>query len=161
MPGFGNNPQGMSQAIVTPLGPWMPSKDGEPGVFPLSGFIDVPINNYTEPNPEKRIWVQLTWQSQQGALIPNPIVEETQWGNAGITTLIETDQLLGNPFWKHSTYEIVLPFNPNHEVVKISGDINVSELVIDTRCVPEPGTLMLLVTAGLGALCYAWRRRRS
>lgn len=27
--------------------------------------------------------------------------------------------------------------------------------------VPEPGTLVLLITAGLGALCYAWRRRRS
>ena len=27
--------------------------------------------------------------------------------------------------------------------------------------IPEPGTLMLLVTAGLGALAYAWRRCRS
>ena len=27
--------------------------------------------------------------------------------------------------------------------------------------VPEPGTLVLLITAGLGALGYAWRRRRS
>ena len=27
--------------------------------------------------------------------------------------------------------------------------------------VPEPGTLVLLITAGLVALCYAWRRRRS
>ncbi len=27
--------------------------------------------------------------------------------------------------------------------------------------VPEPGTLVLLITAGLGALCYAWRRRRG
>ncbi len=27
--------------------------------------------------------------------------------------------------------------------------------------VPEPGTLVLLVTAGLGLLAYAWRRRRS
>jgi hypothetical protein len=27
--------------------------------------------------------------------------------------------------------------------------------------VPEPGTLVLLVTAGLGALAYAWRRRRA
>jgi len=27
--------------------------------------------------------------------------------------------------------------------------------------VPEPGTLMLLLTAGLGALAFAWRRRRS
>jgi hypothetical protein len=27
--------------------------------------------------------------------------------------------------------------------------------------VPEPGTLVLLGAAGLGALAYAWRRRRS
>ena len=29
------------------------------------------------------------------------------------------------------------------------------------NAVPEPGTLVLLITAGLGALCYAWRRRRK
>ena len=29
------------------------------------------------------------------------------------------------------------------------------------QLVPEPGTLVLLITAGLGALGYAWRRRRS
>jgi len=27
--------------------------------------------------------------------------------------------------------------------------------------VPEPGSLVMLVMAGLGLLCYAWRRRRS
>ena len=32
---------------------------------------------------------------------------------------------------------------------------------INLTAVPEPGTLVLLITAGLAALCYAWRRRRS
>jgi len=32
---------------------------------------------------------------------------------------------------------------------------------IEAYTVPEPGTLVLLVTAGLGLLVYAWRRRRS
>ena len=27
--------------------------------------------------------------------------------------------------------------------------------------VPEPNTLVLVTMAGLGLLCYAWRRRRS
>ena len=30
-----------------------------------------------------------------------------------------------------------------------------------TGSVPEPGTLMLLITAALGAMAYAWRRRQS
>ena len=34
-------------------------------------------------------------------------------------------------------------------------------LVSNPTVVPEPGTLVLLITAGLGALGYAWRRRRS
>ena len=28
------------------------------------------------------------------------------------------------------------------------------------QCVPEPGTLVLLVTAGIGLLLFAWRRRK-
>ncbi len=34
-------------------------------------------------------------------------------------------------------------------------------LVSNPTVTPEPGTLVLLLTAGLGLLCYAWRRRRS
>ena len=37
-------------------------------------------------------------------------------------------------------------------------DLTYQELM---NAVPEPGTLVLLITAGLGALGYAWRRRRS
>jgi hypothetical protein len=41
------------------------------------------------------------------------------------------------------------------------GGGNLSAAISSITVVPEPGTLVLLVTAGLGALAYAWRRRRS
>jgi hypothetical protein len=43
------------------------------------------------------------------------------------------------------------------------GTLTYSGTTVDTTVsfVPEPGTLVLLVTAGLGALAFAWRRRRS
>ena len=46
------------------------------------------------------------------------------------------------------------------------GDENYNDVIppsfgASINVVPEPGTLVLLVTAGLGLLAYAWRRRRS
>ncbi|MCX5655042.1 MAG: PEP-CTERM sorting domain-containing protein [Planctomycetota bacterium] len=150
MPDFGHNPYGMFQATVYPIEAWMPMKDGELGVWPLSGMIDVPINNYPISDNEKLIWVQITWQSQPGGVNQFPMVNEIVWG--GASTLIESDPLPDNPFWTHSTYEIVLPLNPDFEWVTIVGDINVSELVIDTYCTPEPATMALLGLGGLGML---------
>jgi hypothetical protein len=37
--------------------------------------------------------------------------------------------------------------------VTLSGDVI-------HRCVPEPGTLVLLLTAGIGLVLFAWRRRK-
>jgi hypothetical protein len=53
---------------------------------------------------------------------------------------LETQDSNGNGLWNKST------------------DINVQ---VFGSAVPEPGTLALLFTAGLGLLAYAWRRRRS
>jgi hypothetical protein len=36
---------------------------------------------------------------------------------------------------------------------------NVS-LVATTNAVPEPGTIVLLITGMLGLVCYAWRKRK-
>jgi len=49
---------------------WLPVWGGREGVWPLSGTIEVPINNYPPPNPWKDIWVQVTWakQTQQSQL---------------------------------------------------------------------------------------------
>jgi hypothetical protein len=46
--------------------------------------------------------------------------------------------------------------NNGAEEIFLSGTYSPSDILV-----PEPGTLVLLVTAGLGVLAYAWRRRRS
>jgi len=162
MPDFGDNPYGFSPAEVLPIGPWidelMPFEYElgywvGVGVWPLSGEIIVPINNIPRVNEQKIIWVQLTWMPQQDPA-SRPVVEEIEW-NGGPGTIVNEEPI--GPDWIHTTYEIVLPFNPDHEVVYIQGDIYVDELVIDTLCTPEPATLALM---GLGSLLMVVRRRR-
>jgi len=166
LPDFGENPYGMLPAEVLPIGPWMPEwmPYADPaygdhifgvGVWPLSGEIFIPINNVPKPNEQKLIWVQLTWMYQGSdptTMPPFPIVEEIEWGApAQIVSEIQFGP------WTHTTYEIVLPFNPDHEVVRIWGDIWVDEVVIDTLCTPEPATMGLLAVGGVLALI---RRKR-
>ena len=44
--------------------------------------------------------------------------------------------------------------------IGMSGTSGTTFTVSQIGLVPEPGTLVLLGMAGLGVLCYAWRRRR-
>lgn len=163
MPDFGNNPFGFSPAEVHPLGQWMPEWEvyNTPdhsfgyGVWPLSGEIVIPINNVPKENEQKLIWIQLTWMPADNdpVIPPFPMVEEIEWngGQGQIVSEIPFAQ------WMHTTYEIVLPFNPPHEIIRIWGDIWVDEVVIDTLCTPEPATMGLLAAGGVLALI---RRKR-
>ena len=126
------------------------------GVIPLSGWIDVIVDNH-DPRPENEKWIriQLTWINQPG-------------GNGLPPTVTVEDLLNGGPFdvpsigniplgmgWTHTTYEIILPQNPVDEWVYIDGDVFVDELVIDTWCIPEPGSMALI---GIGLLALLKRK---
>lgn len=147
------NPFGPPTVNVFP-GPgmeWMPEYEGRPGVWPLSGEMEFVILNFPEPLPEKRIWVQVTFQNQPGGtggiLESNP--PSASWETISFITLPDG--------WLHQTIEIVIRPNPEFEVLRLFGDINVDEVVIDTICIPEPASLSLLaLTAPLALL----RRRR-
>lgn len=150
VPDVVNNPYGTPSLRVTSNGGWV-----TPGAWYL-GEIDVLIPNSDVPNPEKRIWIQLTWQPADNDpfLQGDPFVAVGPFDNMTMSRYDDgqavTDRI-------HSTFDITISPNPLEEWIAIKGDILVDELVIDTICIPEPATICLL---GLGTLTLL-RRKRS
>ncbi len=129
-------------------GTWSQYYDNHVGVWTLlnaDSHIDVQIANAPDhPDWNKNLWIQLTWQPDSAGS-PSILVDGIQ------TALYETD-LLPNTNWYHSTYTITLPYNPTMETVHISGTVDLGEIVVDTQCIPEPGTLSLLALGGLALI---------
>ncbi len=143
-----------------PLAPWdhwyaQYGLDGRLGVWPLSGLMDVIVDNHNPPNEVKMVWVQLTWMSQDG--LGTPIFQNLNPAPVQPPQLLQ--QIVLPDGWFHSTYYWEIRPNPPDEMFTITGTINVDELVIDTWCIPEPGTVTLAVL-GLGTMLVL-RRRRS
>lgn len=150
------NPYGTPTLFISENSLW-----SDDGVWSLSGEIDVLIPNRPNPFEVKEIWLQLTWKGEDLCSLP-PI---PQIGATGIPTSDYSEiyhkgtmVVPGRPDWKHTTYAINLHPNPPEEWISIKGDISVDQLVIDTRCIPEPATLVLL---GVGALITVFRKRRA
>ena len=144
---------------VTPLAgaSWLEYDQGREGVWPLSGEIFVHVENHLPPNEVKMVWIQLTWRPQD---LADPL------GVPGLTGF--NPDIAGDPLpmedmsfadgWIHTTAYFEIRPNPDWEEFIIFGNINVDELVIDTWCIPEPATMMLL--GGLAIPMLLRRRRR-
>ena len=129
--------------------------DGRQGIWPLGGQIFVMLENYPEALHHKDIWVQLTWEEENAGA--TPLVEA--WAGierAGAITATQVSQvdLPGN--WWLGTYSITLSPNPALETVHITHCIYVDQLIIETQCMPEPGTLVLMGLASV--FLRRWRR---
>lgn len=137
-----------------PWNQWLSEDMGRFGVVPLSGFLDVTVDNHEPPNEFKWVWVQLTWRSQSDG--EEPILENFEpLPDPNFLPKIVQKVDLGGGWWE-STYDWRIYPNPKWEKFRISGTINVDELVIDTWCIPEPTTMVLL---GLGSLFFLRKRK--
>ncbi len=145
----GSNPYGETSLTVVPAPTrvWGEEYYGHTGVWPLSGTITIEVDNRPEPLPEKWILIEVIW-APDGAF---SVSEQ----DSGIQGTLVLDEPLNDP-WRRSVYEIILPYNPPHETILITG-IRVDRLSIDTICIPEPATLCLLA---VGASLVLLRRRR-
>jgi hypothetical protein len=146
-------PSTMLHVFPGPGMEWIPFDPDAPermGIWPLSGVMDVVVDNH-DPHPENEKWLsmQLTWKPQEVGREPEVRLTYPD----GLPIQLSADGNFGFPGeWWMTQYTYKLPVNPPEEFITISGLINVDELVIDTWCVPEPATLCLLALGGLAIM---------
>jgi hypothetical protein len=162
------NPYGTPVASVTTTentgGPlktfWMATEGGRAGVWRIFGgdYMQLYIPNTDLDNPFKEVWVQLTWS---GVAIDHAPLFQTNPEYSSIE-LIQADPVANSTYFR-SVYKIIIEPNPRLEewiwIQPRDCEVYIDEIVVDTRCIPEPASAMLVFFgAGVGVVIHRARR---
>jgi len=151
---------------------WMPEDHGHEGVWRLGGggamSLFVPNTDNTGPDTSKDIWVQILWSSFSIGYEPflwvqtadNPPtyaheIQTTLFDGPDAGAEVSELQCHRPRNYYHTSYKISLEPNPVEEWIFIkssdcSSPVYIDEIIVDTRCIPEPATTALLSIGGLG-----------
>jgi len=136
---------------------WLDVVDSRQGVWagePLQ--IELIIHNNPLPNAYKEIWLEMDFMQTLDSIevIPSPV------NGSSVIELSRDISLPDSYGWKTLNIGWEIIPNPNEEkiCIGISGTGGyVDYITVDTICIPEPATVMLL---GLGTLALLTRKRK-
>jgi len=123
----------------------------------VDGQIILDIDNQPLALDYKEIWLQVTYYQAIGG-VPTIDVPGAQFVSSQ-TTLIEEDMMPGMGWYLDQSIWRIEP-NPSHEQIILTGNPNgsvVDQIVVDTYCVPEPASMVLLM---LGSFAVFGKRRQ-
>lgn len=144
----------------------------DPGVPPhqkvlvLTKPLVLTIKNVNQNNPKKDIWIEWISYGAQDSLILDTAAQ-ADWGlgfqNTTVAPFVPRPaEDLGDGWWKNY---VACSMSPNPEAerltLNLSGGSNVARidsLSVYTRCIPSPGSVLLMGGAALAGL---GRRRRA
>jgi hypothetical protein len=133
---------------------WVDTFEGRQGL--LTGDILLAwLSNWPEPRDYKEIWLQIAYWPDPAAPAQTPVFV----GSEPESTIVGQYTVdLGGGWFGELTVLIMVP-NPDLETLAINpGNGYVDQIVVDTRCVPEPAGIAVL---GAGLAVSLIRRRRS
>lgn len=166
-----NNPFGMpqvnpSQSVATPG--TIEDADGRPDsvwCIPPTGALFVTVPNMLDFTKQKDIFIQYKWWTPIG-ILPEPQFMALDPGGlmaspGPVVCTPTTVATTATDILRSSCTSLQFPYCPQFEVIKITNPhpnvpLYLTQLVIDTRCIPTPGAGALLAAAGL----IAARRKR-
>lgn len=135
--------------------------DNTAGMENLSGSLVFHINNFPDPNWEKWVWDEVVQYASTGATISRGLYPQPGSWLVSEQIINHTAVDIG---WLDNLDGVIRP-NPDAEeiiidfFVPMGGEAYVDSFEFATLCVPEPGTIVLLISGGLGLLLWVWRRR--
>jgi hypothetical protein len=130
---------------------WMPSNgNAHQGVWRIHGndylLLHLPNTQITDPSSYKEIWLQITYSA--GSIDRKPQIQTLPtYASMEVIRSTTIDNL-----YYHDVFRIILRPNPTEEWIAIQPrdcTVYIDEVVVDTICIPEPATMLLL---GLGAV---------
>lgn len=164
------NPYGLPSATITgidpPLGPpafippntfWKDDDNGHQGVWRLYGdsTLQLHIPNNPVQNDQKIIWFQMTYYAS-GTTGAEPEFF-TYPDNVSVTQVSKIP--VDANYYFHAAWEITIEPNPDEEWIILRPrdcTLYIDEVVVDTICIPEPASLVMLL--GTSSLILFIRR---